>query len=134
MEPPSPKDACRSCPVMLHCDLAGWRTLHVSFGIWPDLLHPTLLLFVVFVAIYLCECRGVKSRNRSNPSQLKMEESKDIEPAKADITAYEKHPQDDVENIKSVNIDENKNASCLHFPLCLRHLLIFSPIRFRLAL
>jgi hypothetical protein len=62
-----------------------------------------------------------------------MEHSKDIEPAKADIMTFEKHPQDVVENLKSVAIDENKNVN-IQFLLFLRRLLTFSPIRFRLAL
>ena len=38
-----------------------------------------------------------------------MEESKDIEPAKADIVASEKQ-QDHVENLKSIAIDENSSS------------------------
>jgi amino acid transporter len=51
-----------------------------------------------------------------------MEESKDIQPAHTDTIASEKLPQDDVEHLKSVDIDENKNVGTLERRLKSRHI------------
>ena len=48
--------------------------------------------------------------------------AQDIEPGKADITATEKSPLDDIENLKHAGVDENKNIGTLERRLKSRHI------------
>lgn len=98
------------------CDVALQRLENVAckrFGIRPIKLHLSTLLFLTLISLYLRECQGLKFYDLLQVSQFKMVENKDIEPAKPDITTLENHPQDDVDNLKSVAIDENKNVGTL---------------------
>ena len=49
-------------------------------------------------------------------------ETKDIEPTKADTTTTEMKPPDDVEDLKHIGIDENKNVGTLDRKLKSRHI------------
>ncbi|KAK3708794.1 hypothetical protein LTR37_011315 [Vermiconidia calcicola] len=48
--------------------------------------------------------------------------AQDIEPGKADITATERSPLDDIENLKHAGVDENKNVGTLDRRLKSRHI------------
>ena len=49
-------------------------------------------------------------------------ENKEIEPTKADATTMGRTPTDDIEDLKHVNIDENKNVGTLERRLKSRHI------------
>lgn len=51
-----------------------------------------------------------------------MADNRDIEPAKADIKSVEKQPHEDIEDLKPVAVDENKNVGTLERKLKSRHI------------